>query len=202
MHFFFFHFLVSSFLSLQITFQFIATFVTLVPLVDCSSVLHERTDLTEVKHVFPLPLSWLRAWFLKIFADSKCPFSGLQVEREMCSASAEFEDFVLQFMDRYVKFGTLLVSRGLLDVKWFILITQRQVKKLQYFKYHIEDQVYTVYHILFNIMFFLFFFTFTKPAQVFCPDRQQHSRTNTRGNRNWENDSLGEFSGARSVFHL
>lgn len=23
-----------------------------------------------------------------------------QVEREMCSASAEFEDFVLQFMDR------------------------------------------------------------------------------------------------------
>lgn len=34
----------------QITFQFIATFVTLVPLVDCSSVLHERTDLSEVKH--------------------------------------------------------------------------------------------------------------------------------------------------------
>lgn len=28
--------------------------------------------------------------------------SVLQVEREMCSASAEFEDFVLQFMDRCV----------------------------------------------------------------------------------------------------
>lgn len=44
----------------QITFQFIATFVTLVPLVDCSSVLHERTDLSEVKHshtVDLLPLS-------------------------------------------------------------------------------------------------------------------------------------------------
>lgn len=26
-----------------------------------------------------------------------------QVEREMCSASAEFEDFVLQFMDRCVE---------------------------------------------------------------------------------------------------
>ena len=26
-----------------------------------------------------------------------------QVEREMCSASAEFEDFVLLFMDRYVE---------------------------------------------------------------------------------------------------
>lgn len=28
-------------------------------------------------------------------------FCNCQVEREMCSASAEFEDFVLQFMDRY-----------------------------------------------------------------------------------------------------
>lgn len=28
-------------------------------------------------------------------------FFLFQVEREMCSASAEFEDFVLQFMDRY-----------------------------------------------------------------------------------------------------
>ncbi|MEQ2191657.1 hypothetical protein XENOCAPTIV_000731, partial [Xenoophorus captivus] len=34
-----------------ITFQFIATFVTLVPLVDCSSAFHERTDLTEVTRV-------------------------------------------------------------------------------------------------------------------------------------------------------
>lgn len=41
---------VHNFLFLQITFQFIATFVTLVPLVDCSSILHERTELTEVSH--------------------------------------------------------------------------------------------------------------------------------------------------------
>uniref|UniRef100_A0A3B4B7D3 Proteasome activator Blm10 middle HEAT repeats region domain-containing protein n=1 Tax=Periophthalmus magnuspinnatus TaxID=409849 RepID=A0A3B4B7D3_9GOBI len=61
----------NDFSKCMITFQFIATFVTLVPLVDCSFALHERTDLTEI-------------------------------EREMCSASAEFEDFVLQFMDRCV----------------------------------------------------------------------------------------------------
>uniref|UniRef100_A0A8C7K2J1 Proteasome activator subunit 4 n=1 Tax=Oncorhynchus kisutch TaxID=8019 RepID=A0A8C7K2J1_ONCKI len=59
----------NDFSKCMITFQFIATFVTLVPLVDCSSAVHERSDLTAV-------------------------------EREMCSASAEFEDFVLQFMDR------------------------------------------------------------------------------------------------------
>ncbi|XP_063047941.1 proteasome activator complex subunit 4A [Engraulis encrasicolus] len=59
----------NDFSKCMITFQFIATFSSLVPLVDCSSVVHERHDLT-------------------------------QVEREMCSASAEFEDFVLQFMDR------------------------------------------------------------------------------------------------------
>ncbi|XP_044145613.1 proteasome activator complex subunit 4 isoform X2 [Bufo gargarizans] len=59
----------NDFSKCMITFQFIATFSTLVPLVDCSSVLQERNDLSEV-------------------------------ERELCSASAEFEDFVLQFMDR------------------------------------------------------------------------------------------------------
>uniref|UniRef100_A0AAY5L576 Proteasome activator subunit 4 n=1 Tax=Esox lucius TaxID=8010 RepID=A0AAY5L576_ESOLU len=59
----------NDFSKCMITFQFIATFATLVPLVDCSSAVHERSDLTEV-------------------------------EREMCSASVEFEDFVLQFMDR------------------------------------------------------------------------------------------------------
>ncbi|XP_031439180.1 proteasome activator complex subunit 4B isoform X1 [Clupea harengus] len=59
----------NDFSKCMITFQFIATFTTLVPLVDCSSALHEKNDLTER-------------------------------ERELCSASAEFEDFVLQFMDR------------------------------------------------------------------------------------------------------
>ncbi|KTG47925.1 hypothetical protein cypCar_00026947 [Cyprinus carpio] len=59
----------NDFSKCMITFQFIATFTTLVPLMDCSSALHEKNDLTEM-------------------------------ERELCSASAEFEDFVLQFMDR------------------------------------------------------------------------------------------------------
>ncbi|XP_026508317.1 proteasome activator complex subunit 4 [Terrapene carolina triunguis] len=38
----------NDFSKCMITFQFIATFSTLVPLVDCSSVLQERDDLTEV----------------------------------------------------------------------------------------------------------------------------------------------------------
>lgn len=59
----------NDFSKCMITFQFIATFATLVPLVDCSSALHEKNDMTEI-------------------------------ERELCSATAEFEDFVLQFMDR------------------------------------------------------------------------------------------------------
>uniref|UniRef100_A0AAQ5XJE7 Proteasome activator complex subunit 4 C-terminal domain-containing protein n=1 Tax=Amphiprion ocellaris TaxID=80972 RepID=A0AAQ5XJE7_AMPOC len=63
----------NDFSKCMITFQFIATFVTLVPLVDCSSALHERTDLTEV-------------------------------EREMCSASAEFEDFVA--LEKVFNFAT------------------------------------------------------------------------------------------------
>lgn len=41
---------------------------------------------------------------------------GFQVEREMCSASAEFEDFVLQFMDRYVGFGQDILKQKLLSV--------------------------------------------------------------------------------------
>ncbi|XP_078505604.1 proteasome activator complex subunit 4 isoform X2 [Lissotriton helveticus] len=59
----------NDFSKCMITFQFIATFSTLVPLVDCSSIPHYRNDLTEI-------------------------------DRELCSSSAEFEDFVLQFMDR------------------------------------------------------------------------------------------------------
>uniref|UniRef100_A0A8C8I3Y3 Uncharacterized protein n=1 Tax=Oncorhynchus tshawytscha TaxID=74940 RepID=A0A8C8I3Y3_ONCTS len=63
----------NDFSKCMITFQFIATFATLVPLVDCSSAVHERSDLTEV-------------------------------EREMCSASAEFEDFVA--LEKVFNFAT------------------------------------------------------------------------------------------------
>uniref|UniRef100_A0A665UKH4 Proteasome activator subunit 4b n=1 Tax=Echeneis naucrates TaxID=173247 RepID=A0A665UKH4_ECHNA len=59
----------NDFSKCMITFQFIATFTTLVPLVDCSSAPSRHSDLTEI-------------------------------EKELCFASAEFEDFVVQFLDR------------------------------------------------------------------------------------------------------
>uniref|UniRef100_A0A4W6FG58 Uncharacterized protein n=1 Tax=Lates calcarifer TaxID=8187 RepID=A0A4W6FG58_LATCA len=59
----------NDFSKCMITFQFIATFTTLVPLVDCSSAPSRHSDLSEI-------------------------------EKDLCFASAEFEDFVLQFLDR------------------------------------------------------------------------------------------------------
>ncbi|XP_062269925.1 proteasome activator complex subunit 4B [Platichthys flesus] len=59
----------NDFSKCMITFQFIATFTTLVPLVDCSSAPSRHSDLTEN-------------------------------EKDLCFSSAEFEDFVLQFLDR------------------------------------------------------------------------------------------------------
>ncbi|KAG7253447.1 hypothetical protein CRUP_036337 [Coryphaenoides rupestris] len=61
-----------------VTFQFIATFTALVPLVDCSSAPSQRSDLTEM-------------------------------EKELCFASAQFEDFVLQFLDRFSLLCRLMV---------------------------------------------------------------------------------------------
>ncbi|XP_042364278.1 proteasome activator complex subunit 4B [Plectropomus leopardus] len=59
----------NDFSKCMITFQFIATFTTLVPLVDCSSAPSQHSELTEI-------------------------------EKDVCFATAEFEDFVLQFLDR------------------------------------------------------------------------------------------------------
>ncbi|CAL8307041.1 unnamed protein product [Boreogadus saida] len=59
----------NDFSKCMVTFQFIATLTTLVPLVDCSSAPSQRSDLTEM-------------------------------ETELCFVSAQFEDFVLQFLDR------------------------------------------------------------------------------------------------------
>uniref|UniRef100_A0A3B4UZE2 Proteasome activator Blm10 middle HEAT repeats region domain-containing protein n=1 Tax=Seriola dumerili TaxID=41447 RepID=A0A3B4UZE2_SERDU len=69
----------NDFSKCMITFQFIATFTTLVPLVDCSSAPSRHSDLTEM-------------------------------ERDLCFASAEFEDFVLQFLDRPQASLILLVT--------------------------------------------------------------------------------------------
>lgn len=52
-----------------VTFQFISSFVSLIPLVDCSKAAGFYTDLNDEEHA-------------------------------VCEATAQFEDFVLQFMDR------------------------------------------------------------------------------------------------------
>ncbi|KAI1295461.1 Proteasome activator complex subunit 4 [Halotydeus destructor] len=52
-----------------VAFQFISTFVTLIPLVDCTSAVETRDDLSETEY-------------------------------NLCLLTGQFEDFVLQFMDR------------------------------------------------------------------------------------------------------
>ena len=52
-----------------VTFQLVTTIATLVPIVDCSSVINQYPNLT-------------------------------QQEKDVCSATAGFEDFVLLFIDR------------------------------------------------------------------------------------------------------
>uniref|UniRef100_A0AAY4C4F7 Proteasome activator subunit 4 n=1 Tax=Denticeps clupeoides TaxID=299321 RepID=A0AAY4C4F7_9TELE len=47
----------NDFSKCMITFQFIATFATLVPLVDCSSAVHDRNDLTQVRGLRAVILS-------------------------------------------------------------------------------------------------------------------------------------------------
>ncbi|KAM4624596.1 proteasome activator complex subunit 4B [Polymixia lowei] len=74
----------NDFSKCMVTFQFIATFTTLVPLVDCSSAPAQHPDLTEI-------------------------------EKDLCFASAQFEDFVLQFLDRcfaLIDSSTLEQTRG------------------------------------------------------------------------------------------
>ncbi len=53
----------------MVTFQFLSTFCTLVPIVDSSQAFQYHSDLTEE-------------------------------EREICSQTAQFGDFVAQFLDR------------------------------------------------------------------------------------------------------
>lgn len=60
----------------------------------------------------------------------------LQVERELCSATAEFEDFVLQFMDRWASIPDMLfiwyskkwcpVSNPSLTLHWNLYLTAMQ----------------------------------------------------------------------------
>lgn len=74
-------FAMSFFLCPQITFQFIATFVTLVPLVDCSSVLHERTDLSEVK---PSRAASLVVVICCVIMPIKRPFAESHFTKSWC----------------------------------------------------------------------------------------------------------------------
>lgn len=204
----------------------------------------------------------------------------------MCSASAEFEDFVLQFMDRYVEFWQVIHQQQLLAVtrlcwQWHyrsiightnlienslarlpldrpttshgnktcdVALSGRKCKQttvlrdelcwcsmnvceqtcldifltkwlkwrekkfwnlsssnlskstitgssfitIAFSQYLSEMMSYKIYELK----------VFLLPAQMLCTDRQQHSGTNTRRNRNRENDSFGEPGRARLVFHL
>ncbi|KAK0140557.1 Proteasome activator complex subunit 4B [Merluccius polli] len=87
----------NDFSKCMVTFQFIATFTTLVPLVDCSSAPSQHNDLTEM-------------------------------EKDLCFASGQFEDFVLQFLDRcfaLVDSSALEQTRGETETE-----TQNQLESL------------------------------------------------------------------------
>ena len=50
-------------------------------------------------------------------------FVYFQVEREMCSASAEFEDFVLQFMDRLVMKNIFCIKKQVFYQQQLLSVT-------------------------------------------------------------------------------
>uniref|UniRef100_A0A8C5UGN2 Proteasome activator subunit 4 n=1 Tax=Malurus cyaneus samueli TaxID=2593467 RepID=A0A8C5UGN2_9PASS len=86
----------NDFSKCMITFQFIATFSTLVPLVDCSSVLQERDDLSEVrvlgcykcKAVTQFSISFLAVYAQMriLFLIIKCFYVKTQLLRALCGA--------------------------------------------------------------------------------------------------------------------
>lgn len=91
-----------------VTFQFISTFATLVPIVDCSSAPEYWKNLTEVlqKH------GAVSAGWVVTLEQTVMLVVCLQEEEMIAVATADFEDFVLQFLDRCF----LLIESSSLEV--------------------------------------------------------------------------------------